>query len=981
MKRLLFLIGCLACIGSVAAQNVVEAEFFIDNDPGFGLAIPISVTPGTDVTLNFSPDVSGLPGGFHTFYVRAKDENGRWSSAQSFAFYKAPSISAVLADVVAAEYFIDTDPGRGQGIAIPGITPGSDVTIPVFSVDLNGLLGGFHTLYVRSRDVNGLWSISSVQTFYKTPAEAGLPVSVNYAEYFFDTDPGFGSATPVPSLTPGSNVSIPSFSIDLGALAGGFHTLYMRSRDQLGRWSILHSNAFFKAHSISDPLADVTNMEYFIDTDPGFGLGISVAFTVSSDVTIPTFSVDLAGVSGGFHTLHIRSQDSDGNWSTIESRAFYKSYTINDPLADVSRAEYFIDKDPGVGLGTAISSSAGNDVQMDFAVDLNGLGGGFHTLYVRSADSDGYWSTLQSFAFYKTPTPIPGAPLIASIEYFFYKAGGPSTTRVFKAFTPSQDVTVNFSPFTAGLEIDSSYTMHVYGVDSNGNRSLSSYADIIAPLRPNNPPVVALAIGDVTLSEDFGSAAIVALDSVFADADSAYGDVLQYTVQVTPAIATAGLSQNLLSLTSLQDENGLAQVIVTATDDSGAVVADTFNVQITAVNDKPIASNDAVTAPSGVATVFKVLANDTDVDGPILSIAAIVTGVSHGTLSITSDTTLTYTSAFGYSGSDAFTYSVTDGAGGLDTASVTVTVNAPAPLAVTTAVHQNPALTKYADVFVVADTVLAAPPSVKMFVGGDSSSLSMSTVSTTVYKGSFQFTQNGSYSIRTQATSIAGSQSTTFRSYTVTLARPDAATEVLSADARMSLIVPAGALGGETYLMSSEEVDDRGATYEVSPGVELRRSAEIWFGYDQVTDPGKLRVFHEVNGAWIPIQSRVYLKEKRVRAVTGTLGKFKLVYDETFSGNNVVPVEFALNQNYPNPFNPSTTISFDLASDGPASLTIYNVLGQRVRTLVEGGKLAGTYHVTWDTRNDAGIPVGSGIYFYRLEVPGFTKTRKMLFIK
>jgi hypothetical protein len=89
----------------------------------------------------------------------------------------------------------------------------------------------------------------------------------------------------------------------------------------------------------------------------------------------------------------------------------------------------------------------------------------------------------------------------------------------------------------------------------------------------------------------------------------------------------------------------------------------------------------------------------------------------------------------------------------------------------------------------------------------------------------------------------------------------------------------------------------------------------------------------------------------------------------------------SLAQNYPNPFNPQTTIAFSLKSRGVVTLAIYNVAGERVRTLADEAFAAGAHTKVWDGRNDAGSPVSSGIYFYRLTAPGFSQTRKMVLLK
>ena len=94
-----------------------------------------------------------------------------------------------------------------------------------------------------------------------------------------------------------------------------------------------------------------------------------------------------------------------------------------------------------------------------------------------------------------------------------------------------------------------------------------------------------------------------------------------------------------------------------------------------------------------------------------------------------------------------------------------------------------------------------------------------------------------------------------------------------------------------------------------------------------------------------------------------------------------VPVEFALHDNYPNPFNPTTTLRFDLPQVSDVTLTIYNMLGQKVRTFDYQNTSAGYHSVTWDATNDYGDSVGAGVYLYQLHTKDFVKTRKMVLLK
>ena len=97
---------------------------------------------------------------------------------------------------------------------------------------------------------------------------------------------------------------------------------------------------------------------------------------------------------------------------------------------------------------------------------------------------------------------------------------------------------------------------------------------------------------------------------------------------------------------------------------------------------------------------------------------------------------------------------------------------------------------------------------------------------------------------------------------------------------------------------------------------------------------------------------------------------------------DVSPRAFELGQNYPNPFNPSTTIHYSLRAGGTVDLTVYDVLGRRVRTLVAGWQDTGSHRIGWSGDDDAGRPVAAGVYLYRLKTSGTAQqTRRMVLVK
>ncbi len=120
---------------------------------------------------------------------------------------------------------------------------------------------------------------------------------------------------------------------------------------------------------------------------------------------------------------------------------------------------------------------------------------------------------------------------------------------------------------------------------------------------------------------------------------------------------------------------------------------------------------------------------------------------------------------------------------------------------------------------------------------------------------------------------------------------------------------------------------------------------------------------------------------------SGTTRQLKIIIgtDEYAKNNNngisLIPITNVLYQNYPNPFNPETTIRYQIGQRGQVTLEIYNMLGQKIRTLVHKSQSPGQHQIHWNGANDAGNSVASGIYIYSLKTSEFTHTRKLVLIR
>ncbi len=259
--------------------------------------------------------------------------------------------------------------------------------------------------------------------------------NVSKLEYFINADPGFGKGVNVP-ITASTDVTA-NFQVPVTSFPKGFHQLFVRSfvtPYQLtidgkvfdkGGWSLTSSRTFYKETFDVAPgtFLNITQGEYFADTDPGFGKGVNIPVTQGADLTNVSFAFDVTSLSTGFHNLFVRFKDAAGKWGLTSVRSFYKQNLGNAGgiLPNVVKGEYFADTDPGFGKGINLPFTAGQDLtNVAFSYDVTALTNGFHNIYTRFQDANGRWSLTSSRSFYKQTLDNPGGtlPNIIKGEYF-----------------------------------------------------------------------------------------------------------------------------------------------------------------------------------------------------------------------------------------------------------------------------------------------------------------------------------------------------------------------------------------------------------------------------------------------------------------------------------------------------------------------------------------------------------------------------------
>ncbi len=306
--------------GAVLQPNINRVEWFLDTDPGYGNATPISIVPAQNLAaLAINIDLIPLSQGVHIVGIRSRDANGVWSLDNKWIFLKPyPNVGATpQPNINRVEWFLDTDPGYGNATPI-SIVPAQNLAALAINIDLIPLSQGVHIVGIRSRDANGIWSLDNKWIFLKPYPNVGATPqpNINRVEWFLDTDPGYGNATPV-TIVPAQNLAALAIDIDLAPLNQGVHIVGIRSRDANGAWSLDNKWIFLKPYTNAGaiPQPKIVRVEYYLDSDPGYGKGTAITITSATNISNLIFDADISVVANGAHKLGIRSLDENGAWS------------------------------------------------------------------------------------------------------------------------------------------------------------------------------------------------------------------------------------------------------------------------------------------------------------------------------------------------------------------------------------------------------------------------------------------------------------------------------------------------------------------------------------------------------------------------------------------------------------------------------------------------------------------------------------------
>lgn len=279
--------------------------------------------------------------------------------------------SAQLSSLSQAEYFWDADPGEGNGTSITAVDGSFNGVFEKIAVNgLNAPSVGLHKFSVRVKDNQGVWGPVFTNVIIVESTTTPNPITLTQAEYFWDTDPGEGSATPLLAVDGDFNSAFEKVAIaGLGAPSVGMHNFSIRVKDNQGVWSPVFTN-IINVESTTTPLpVNLTQAEYFWDVDPGEGSATPLlAFDGNFNTAFEKFLGDAIPIVSpiGLHKFCVRVKDSQGIWGPVFTNVIYIESVLSVNPNEMADNYYFI-PNPATSV-----IRFNKDIESITIVDLNG---------------------------------------------------------------------------------------------------------------------------------------------------------------------------------------------------------------------------------------------------------------------------------------------------------------------------------------------------------------------------------------------------------------------------------------------------------------------------------------------------------------------------------------------------------------------------------------------------------------------------------
>ena len=522
---------------------------------------------------------------------------------------------------------------------------------------------------------------------------------------------------------------------------------------------------------------------------------------------------------------------------------------------------------------------------------------------------------------------------------------------------------------------------------------------------------------DASIADQTYSVDVAIADWVLPEASGGDGD-LTYSVSTLPAGLEFDAATRTLAGTPTAATDGALTVTYTVADSDDDTAALTFTITVAAAGTVPVFAAGAVIANQtytvDVAIADLVLSAASGGDGDLTySVSALPAGLEFDAAT----RTLGGTPTAATDGAVAVTYTVTDANSATATLTFTIAVN-PAPAsevvaagltAVPAAIREDAAATAVVLTFTL-EAAATADESVRFALVAPSEGTAavrdvdytaaleaLITIPAGATEGTATLTltpinddaEEGLKALGVQATlvSTGAALSTDIKirddetpsTFIVLSADPS----TLDENAGLTAVVLTATLDGKAL------AEDATVRLAIDQASTATRDLDYSALFTPMIEIAAGSITGTVNFHVLPVADNLEEGDEIIRLV-GTIDGLEgdevaITISDPAAAKAAVqtlPEAFALADNFPNPFNPTTTIQYALPQAADVELTVYNVVGQPVRTLVAEHQSAGRYAVEWDTTNDSGHSLSSGMYFYRLQAGGaFLEVKKMLLLK
>ncbi|WP_395053586.1 T9SS type A sorting domain-containing protein [Flavobacterium sp.] len=389
MKKYIYsLMAFLLVVLCQAQVPLNQAEYFWDADPGQGLGIAVDAVDGNFNNAFEQLSKTGITApslGMHTFNIRIKNISGVWGDVFSNTIKVDQVLTPTPISILQAEYFWDTDPGEGSSIIV--LATDGNFNSAFERLSTTGIAApsvGLHTFNVRVKDATGVWGTVFKNVILVDQVLTPTPISISQAEYFWDTDPGEGSATVVLATDGNFNNAFEQLSkTGITAPSAGLHTFNIRIKDNTGVWGTVFSNLINVDQVLTPTPISISQAEYFWDTDPGEG---SATALLASDGNFNRafeqfFQNDIPiAQPAGLHVFNVRVKDVTGVWGPVFKNViiietslcttpvptaptpqfFCVSGAVSGLVATGTNLQWYLDSTGGVTLSNTTALVSGN---------------------------------------------------------------------------------------------------------------------------------------------------------------------------------------------------------------------------------------------------------------------------------------------------------------------------------------------------------------------------------------------------------------------------------------------------------------------------------------------------------------------------------------------------------------------------------------------------------------------------------------------